>query len=653
MAIDELEIGAQLDFANIAFLRLRQFGAAGEWASISCRRDLAELMALSPPMATREVVAKAVFRHALDTEAGLPSSISEWGAALAPIAWSVRRALLTTAAGNQPEGWFLAAAILLWEGRHDDSRVFESVAKLLAAGWVDAVRSIDALQRHPPSTQAVGNESDQAAGAEVHVSPRVEYSGQNSSVESGIAGVGATPAETLPSPLAAQVLGSEPAWSDNQQSPSSVALVSRPHTGADPLEAIREAFECDEIERAYLTALHLSPSGARAEWLVHCARWLDDQGSAREAVAAWEQLDDSVRAKLECRRPMRDTLRVLRERLVIVPLASNQAGPPASGWAGWFARLRVTEDWPGALSAAQRGLSNWHVDEVLASPEAVDEVVGVLRGQLPRWASDTVRCALPYLIDAFVRDSVDVRALSIFDELLNLLLMDASSDPTVPACDGAVDLFRVRVAMGLQGKAYQSALDLLCDAILQLNSPAVVPVALYGLEVLLFAPDSAGEVQRAAATRLVSSVARWERRLSRAQRVDVRALASDLGVACPLSEQWLSESPTPDQNVWDRLSGRYVAIYSLDENALSRAKGSLERLCPAVKVRTFAEYVATTSMTEAARNADLFVIVTKAAKHAATIAIERQLTTDRCRYAAGKGSSAIVTAVEQWLQQVV
>ncbi len=59
------------------------------------------------------------------------------------------------------------------------------------------------------------------------------------------------------------------------------------------------------------------------------------------------------------------------------------------------------------------------------------------------------------------------------------------------------------------------------------------------------------------------------------------------------------------------------------------------------------------AMREAARNADLFVIVTGAAKHAATTFIEtnrpKELPTV---YPKGQGSSSILTAIRSWISEI-
>lgn len=98
---------------------------------------------------------------------------------------------------------------------------------------------------------------------------------------------------------------------------------------------------------------------------------------------------------------------------------------------------------------------------------------------------------------------------------------------------------------------------------------------------------------------------------------------------------------------------KYVAIYSLDEAALARAERALQDACPGVRVAVFAEHVATAPMQDAAKRADLFVIATKAATHAATTFIEKFIDSDRVAYATGKGSTSLLNAVRTWLKQSV
>jgi len=90
--------------------------------------------------------------------------------------------------------------------------------------------------------------------------------------------------------------------------------------------------------------------------------------------------------------------------------------------------------------------------------------------------------------------------------------------------------------------------------------------------------------------------------------------------------------------------GMVVGLYSLDENALRRAANILMKELSGVDVRTAADKVSSDRLRSLAQNADVMVVATAAAAHAATDAISDARRDRDITYAAGKGSSSLVSA---------
>ena len=72
------------------------------------------------------------------------------------------------------------------------------------------------------------------------------------------------------------------------------------------------------------------------------------------------------------------------------------------------------------------------------------------------------------------------------------------------------------------------------------------------------------------------------------------------------------------------LGGPKIVMYSLLESSSRRAAETLRRLVPSVDVVTVADHVGNDRLAELSRNADIFVIVTASAKHAASEFIEQK-----------------------------
>ena len=132
--------------------------------------------------------------------------------------------------------------------------------------------------------------------------------------------------------------------------------------------------------------------------------------------------------------------------------------------------------------------------------------------------------------------------------------------------------------------------------------------------------------------------------LPRLERVDVlvaAALSDELDLE--LNFGLLLEPPgeESDQRTYE---GTVVGLYSLDENALRRAADILFKELPGVDVRTAADKVSSDRLRSMAQNSDVMVVATAVAAHAATDAISDARGDRDSTYAAGKGSSSLVSA---------
>lgn len=127
---------------------------------------------------------------------------------------------------------------------------------------------------------------------------------------------------------------------------------------------------------------------------------------------------------------------------------------------------------------------------------------------------------------------------------------------------------------------------------------------------------------------------------------DVEALeivAAELGTELPADfRAAAAEAGREDSAACYRyLGGKTVVLHSLTESAIARAAQVLKRLVPTVDVRTNSEHDGSTQLAQMSANADVFVVVTAAAKHAATtfIADHRSLP---IIWVNSRGSSAIL-----------
>ncbi|MEU7800675.1 protein DpdD [Micromonospora arborensis] len=204
------------------------------------------------------------------------------------------------------------------------------------------------------------------------------------------------------------------------------------------------------------------------------------------------------------------------------------------------------------------------------------------------------------------------------------------------------------VELGLGVKAFDEVVELVRAGWDPFLTDADVPLGLDVLEHLL--------AHRAAATNSLDVFA--VPMLSRigphnAGRIPPAALAVaiDLAPSFGLTVSGLSPEQPLGEPAAKIRPGTCVALYSLQEQALERAARILRSRHPNLDVLTCADHVATDSLRAAARAADLFVVMDRAATHAATNALKADRPDAPIRYAAGKGSTSLIEAAEAWLRE--
>ncbi|MBO1903246.1 hypothetical protein J4H92_14975 [Leucobacter weissii] len=88
-----------------------------------------------------------------------------------------------------------------------------------------------------------------------------------------------------------------------------------------------------------------------------------------------------------------------------------------------------------------------------------------------------------------------------------------------------------------------------------------------------------------------------------------------------------------------------ILLYSLDGGTLARVQKAIGQRWPAVTVRTSSEKDGSPMLKQYARNADLVVVATRRAAHAATGCIADNAGSALVRYPDGAGSASMLRAV--------
>ncbi|GAA0426046.1 hypothetical protein Acor_54670 [Acrocarpospora corrugata] len=238
----------------------------------------------------------------------------------------------------------------------------------------------------------------------------------------------------------------------------------------------------------------------------------------------------------------------------------------------------------------------------------------------------------------------DVRSLSY--QVLELWAYHDSSGDRHRAAR-IVQLVGDLVELGLGVQTFDEVVELLRAGWDPFLTDADLPIGLDLLEHLLAHRSDVSDSLDKFAAPMLSRIGAYN-----ATRVPSAALA--IAVDLAPSFGLIVAVPPPSETVGERPAtarpGLCIGLYSLQEHALDRAARILRQRHPGLDVLVCADHVATDALRAAARAADLFIVMDRAATHAATTALKAERPTAPIRYAAGKGSTSMIEAVEAWLR---
>ena len=196
--------------------------------------------------------------------------------------------------------------------------------------------------------------------------------------------------------------------------------------------------------------------------------------------------------------------------------------------------------------------------------------------------------------------------------------------------------------------AYRDLLAELSDSCPQWVSPENALVALDFVDRLVLAACPDGGARMNLAMALLNPLNSRQGRLEEPDLAFARQLSGELGI--PLD--WQAPAERPEEGVsFASLPSMSVLLYSLDTAVLDRTRTGLERLAPGLRVVTSHDKVGTNALKKKSRNADVVVLATRCAKHAATGFITENAKTAVITYADGSGSASLLRAAANGLSQ--
>lgn len=443
-----------------------------------------------------------------------------------------------------------------------------------------------------------------------------------------------------------------------------VPATEPPAHAVSGLEHVRTAYEQGDVDRAFGQALGLPSSLARLVLLLRCAREIDTLDIAARAIAEVESAPPALRKELLDRAPMR----ALWERLLDLTTGTYQrqapapvGSPPSPTVPGelvdWLERLLRETEWPAALDVLERGVREWSRDAWLAAPARVAMAAKAIAAPRRAWGDEALRNGLPHLLHFLLPSDEPERTLKpVLRELAGVVTLD--DQVRTEQLRILTEITEALLKIGLSPDEYQEAVWALQETWRRIGAATLGDWALDTLDMLITHP-AAAPAERAQFFHETSRYLRQHaRRTTRDQVLLLQALAEELELELPpdiartFSEKQGEESDEGEE-LSAALSGRRIALYSLKEPTLKRVASVINALAPTARVALFSDKAGgSPSLKQQAATADIFVIATAAAKHAATGFIDANRPADAITlYAAGQGSASMLRALRDFVKQ--
>jgi len=165
--------------------------------------------------------------------------------------------------------------------------------------------------------------------------------------------------------------------------------------------------------------------------------------------------------------------------------------------------------------------------------------------------------------------------------------------------------------------------------------------------VLAACPDESARMNLALA--LIEPLHRRQGRLEDSDLAFARQLSEELDI--PL--EWHVPADQSEEGMpFGAIPEMTVLLYSLDQAVLDRTAAKLKAIAPALKVAISHDKVATDSLKQKARTADVVTLATRCAKHAATGFITENARSAVITYADGSGSASLLRAAVSGLLRI-
>jgi hypothetical protein len=433
-----------------------------------------------------------------------------------------------------------------------------------------------------------------------------------------IAAVAGEPADPVTRDRILSASGIDSATAEYLRQLATLLPTQSPVSGSPTVEAATDLLRQSKYDVALQVAIALPSIPEAGEILLRSAAELNSLDASRAASDRFRSYPEEV--KLLVLRSWLNQAAWSRLTLYDSPPTSVQvpSTPVPTSWLEWFDAL-YQEPLPKRIAEIARlGAAEWDLNDVVGSPGGVNGFVTFLTRTRSVQQDEALQSTLPLLFRAVERLDESVRSLFIrlIHEMHTLVLLT-----DVPS-DGDLDLHNDLVrALITWGKAeFKSVIAECVDLWRRVQSASRCEWVSELLDLLLAHGGNPPVCLQNFAAAVFSFATQNARRLDADLLAFLRQLAQELGLTFVLSGDGDEERhQTPRL---DPLRDTTILLYSLQPNVPKRVQRLIEADSPDIKVHISEDLAGSARLKTMVKHANLLVLATRAATHAATEFIE-------------------------------
>ena len=441
-----------------------------------------------------------------------------------------------------------------------------------------------------------------------------------------------------------------------------VGSLSAPEVVTPPPKATTEelaelSYENGDFDISFPQFLDCTHSPLSVRRVLEIAIEINTLSAASSAVSYFEAAEKTIQESAQARRVCQNQLENLRQ--LIVQEASGKT-TEISSWVEWFQVVDGDGDLSGTVEIAKLHSKEWDCQSILDSEDEVANISDLISKSRDGKPRECVRNAMPHLVDSFLVQNAPSRSgKPIYLALTDILIYDETIGPDdLTAVEQLIEAVLTSSPSHEDGKNdYKNSTDFvehLWDSVAAARNLDWV----LGMLDLLIDSGAANHANlEALYSKLVDSIQPWKRRVNDEQWSLLEFLGEDLGLVNYL-DGIKPEEPETEQaaeiEIGDLLEGKSIAVFSLTERIAKRFGQMANAMFKGIKLHYVHDKSLTDRMKSLSKSADIFIVNTWDAKHAATNGIKDNRPSSLVTLEPdGKPASSLVRCLKRYAESLV